>query len=100
MPTRLPVEIRLAEGPEALLGLRVPHSQPRIFTVLQYSSHVAPKTKDVPGRSRHSFKRLHELWSDDEPPSPEQERDLMRRYGIDPRYSPSLHLLDPPTTSQ
>jgi mannose-6-phosphate isomerase-like protein (cupin superfamily) len=28
------------------------------------------------------FRKLHELWSADEPPSPEQERDLMRRYGM------------------
>jgi mannose-6-phosphate isomerase-like protein (cupin superfamily) len=30
------------------------------------------------------FRKLHELWSAEEPPSPEQERDLMRRYGMDP----------------
>jgi mannose-6-phosphate isomerase-like protein (cupin superfamily) len=30
------------------------------------------------------FRKLHELWSADEPPSPEQERDLMRRYGMNP----------------
>jgi hypothetical protein len=30
------------------------------------------------------FRKLHQLWSADEPPSPEQERDLMRRYGMDP----------------
>jgi mannose-6-phosphate isomerase-like protein (cupin superfamily) len=30
------------------------------------------------------FRKLHELWSGDEPPSPEQERDLMRRYGMNP----------------
>jgi len=30
------------------------------------------------------FKRLHELWSGEEPPSPEQERDLMRQYGMSP----------------
>ncbi|HVH54500.1 MAG TPA: cupin domain-containing protein [Actinomycetota bacterium] len=31
------------------------------------------------------FRKLHELWSADEPPSPERERDLMRRYGMDLR---------------
>jgi mannose-6-phosphate isomerase-like protein (cupin superfamily) len=30
------------------------------------------------------FRKLHELWSSDEPPSPEQERDLMSRCGMDP----------------
>ena len=29
------------------------------------------------------FRKLHELWSADEPPSPEQERDLMSRCGMD-----------------
>ena len=30
------------------------------------------------------FEKLHELWPDEEPPSPEQERDLMVRYGMNP----------------
>jgi hypothetical protein len=30
------------------------------------------------------FKKLHEMWSAEEPPSPEQERDLMVRYGMNP----------------
>jgi mannose-6-phosphate isomerase-like protein (cupin superfamily) len=30
------------------------------------------------------FRKLHELWSGEEPPSPEQERDLMGRYGMNP----------------
>lgn len=30
------------------------------------------------------FKKLHELWSAEEPPSPKQERDLMTRYGMNP----------------
>jgi hypothetical protein len=28
------------------------------------------------------FRNLHELWSSEEPPSPQQERDLMRRHGM------------------
>src|SRR4030095_15024881 len=30
------------------------------------------------------FRKLHELWSAEEPPSPAQERDLMVRYGMNP----------------
>ncbi len=30
------------------------------------------------------FRKLHELWSGKEPPSPEQERDLMRPFGMEP----------------
>jgi mannose-6-phosphate isomerase-like protein (cupin superfamily) len=30
------------------------------------------------------FRKLHELWSGTEPPSPDQGRDLMRRYGMSP----------------
>jgi quercetin dioxygenase-like cupin family protein len=37
----------------------------------------------APARDAY-FKKLHELWSAEEPPSPEQERDLMVRYGMKP----------------
>jgi mannose-6-phosphate isomerase-like protein (cupin superfamily) len=30
------------------------------------------------------FEDLHKLWSGDQPPEREQERDLMRRYGMEP----------------
>jgi mannose-6-phosphate isomerase-like protein (cupin superfamily) len=30
------------------------------------------------------FRELHDLWSAEEQPSPEQERDLMRRHGMNP----------------
>jgi mannose-6-phosphate isomerase-like protein (cupin superfamily) len=30
------------------------------------------------------FARLHEMWNRDEPPSPDEERSLMSRYGMEP----------------
>ena len=30
------------------------------------------------------FRKLHDLWSAEEPPNPEQERELMARFGMDP----------------
>jgi hypothetical protein len=30
------------------------------------------------------FRDLHDLWSNEEPPTQEQERDLMRRFGMHP----------------
>lgn len=29
------------------------------------------------------FEELHQLWSGDQPPSPDQERELMRRHGME-----------------
>ena len=39
------------------------------------------------------FRELHELRSAEEQPSPEQERDLMRRHGMDPPDSPFHHFI-------
>jgi len=30
------------------------------------------------------FAELHELWAGEQPPSPEAERELMSRYGMEP----------------
>ena len=53
-------------------------------------AHTFGNTGDLPARVLvlHApamdayFRSLHQLWSADDPPSPDQERDLMRRFGM------------------
>jgi mannose-6-phosphate isomerase-like protein (cupin superfamily) len=55
-------------------------------------AHTFGNTRDMPARLLvlHApamdayFRELHELWSAEEPPSPEQVWELMRRYGMNP----------------
>jgi hypothetical protein len=55
-------------------------------------AHTFGNAEDMPARLLvlHApamdtyFRELHDLWSAEEQPSPEQERDLMRRHGMNP----------------
>jgi mannose-6-phosphate isomerase-like protein (cupin superfamily) len=61
-------------------------------TVSRGQAHTFANVEDTPARLLvlHApamdayFRALHELWSSEEPPSPEQERDLMKRFGMEP----------------
>jgi mannose-6-phosphate isomerase-like protein (cupin superfamily) len=76
----------IVEGDELTLG-------PEGFVLIpRGTAHTFGNAGDVPARLLviHApamdvyFAGLHELWSGDEPPTPDEERALMARFGMDP----------------
>lgn len=75
-----------------LEGAAVAASPGDFVRVSRGQAHTFGNARDTPARLLvlHApamdayFRRLHELWSAEEPPNPEQEQDLMSRFGMDP----------------
>ena len=78
---------------EFLIDDEVVHARPGWFVLVPAGvAHTFGNRSDEPARllilhvpaADAYFEGLHELWSSPTPPTPEQERELQRRHGLEP----------------